>query len=286
MEICGSRKSRLLIVLMFFDNRSRDNQPFMRIGNFPIGVTTLLVGLLVCGMIVTALLGPLNSSVFLDFSPEAVWRRGQIWRIVSYLAVGQVGFFTIFNLLFVYSFGRDCEQELSRARYLVLLAILIATPVVVVSVLWLLGVSGFLMGSTPLSIGLVIAFATIYPNAEWWGGIPMKFVAIGSMFLAAVGAISSGDQMGLLSTLITCAVSYGYLQGLRSQSFNGWRWPDFLRPRPKFRILPSPSPRPQSSSETDDLLDKIARSGFDSLTAKERATLEAARLDLIQRDRR
>ena len=114
---------------MFFENRSRDQQPLMRIGNFPIGVTTLLVGWLVCGVIVSALLGPFQSSEFLAFSPEAVWRRGQIWRIVSYLAVGQVGFFTIFNLLFVYSFGRDCEQELSRARYLVLLAILIATPV-------------------------------------------------------------------------------------------------------------------------------------------------------------
>ena len=157
---------------------------------------------------------------------------------------------------------------------------------VVVSVLWLLGVSGFLVGAMPLSVGLVIAFATIYPNVEWWGGIPMKFVAIGSLFLAVVGALSSGDQIGLLSTLITCAASYGYLQGLRSQSFNGWKWPDFLRPRPKFRILPSPPRSAQSSSEVDDLLDKIARSGFDSLTAKERATLEAARLDLIQRDRR
>ena len=271
---------------MFFENRSRDQQPLMRIGNFPIGVTTLLVGWLVCGVIVSALLGPFQSSEFLAFSPEAVWKRGQIWRIVSYLAVGQAGFFTIFNLIFVYSFGRDCEQELSRARYLIFLAILIGTPVVVVSVLWLLGVSGFLVGAMPLSVGLVIAFATIYPNVEWWGGIPMKFVAIGSLFLAVVGALSSGDQIGLLSSLITCAASYGYLQGLRSQSFNGWKWPDFLRPRPKFRILPSPPRSAQSSSEVDDLLDKIARSGFDSLTAKERATLEAARLDLIQRDRR
>ena len=101
---------------MFFENRSRDQQPLMRIGNFPIGVTTLLVGWLVCGVIVSALLGPFQSSEVLAFSPEAVWKRGQIWRIVSYLAVGQAGFFTIFNLIFVYSFGRDCEQELSRAR--------------------------------------------------------------------------------------------------------------------------------------------------------------------------
>jgi hypothetical protein len=37
-------------------------------------------------------------------------------------------------------------------------------------------------------------------------------------------------------------------------------------------------------AEVDALLDKIARSGIRSLTAEERARLEAARADLLKRD--
>ena len=41
-----------------------------------------------------------------------------------------------------------------------------------------------------------------------------------------------------------------------------------------------------SRSEIDTLLDKIAKSGMSSLTAKEKATLERAREALIRKDQR
>ena len=277
---------------MFFENRFRDNQPLTRIGNLPIYGTTIIVAALVVGLIVSALFGGGVAMAMFAFSPEWFWRQGEVWRALSYLIVGQVNFFTIFSLFFLYSFGRDCEQELGRARYFAFLALLIVTPVAVATLLWLLGFGGGVAGSMHLSIGLVIAFGTIYPNVEWWGSIPMKYVAIGCMFLAAVGHLSDRDQIGLASTLATCAVSFGYIRAMRAGTFEGISLPAIFRRKPKFRVLPSPDVRGSAgrenatASDMDALLDKIAKTGIASLTAKERARLEAAREELMKKDRR
>ncbi len=272
---------------MFFENRFRDNQPLTRIGNLPVYGTTIIVAALVIGLVVSALFGGITALAMFAFVPELFWQHGQVWRGLSYLIVGQVNFFTLFMLLFLYSFGRDCEQELGRARYFGFLALLIATPVVIVTLLWLAGFRGYLDGSMHLAIGLVIAFATIYPNVEWRGGIPMKFVALGCLFLAAVGHLSQGDQIGFASTLATCAVSFGYIRAMRAGTFEGFSMPALFRRKPKFRVLPSPDAREsESASDLDALLDKIAKSGLASLTAKERARLEAGRAELLKKDQR
>ena len=256
---------------MLFDNHCRDNQPMTHIGRLPVYGTTILVAALVLGLVISSLSQSFGALAF--FSPDPFWKHGQIWRAVSYLIVGSVSFFTIFNLLFIYSFGRNCEQELGRSRYFAFLAILIATPVVVATLLWLFGFSGYVVGSTHLAMGLVIGFATIYPNVEWWASIPMKFVAIGCMFLSAVGHLSQGDEIGLGATLATCAVSFGYIKAMRAGAIDGFSFPTFARRKAKPR---------DTSGDMDALLDKIAKSGMASLSAKERARLQSARKELLK----
>jgi hypothetical protein len=61
--------------------------------------------------------------------------------------------------------------------------------------------------------------------------------------------------------------------------------------RPKLRVLPSPARSRGRDDEDavdsiDPLLDKIAKTGIDSLTPKERARLEKAREALMKRERR
>ncbi len=269
---------------MFFENSYRDNQPLTRVGSVPVYGTTILVAALVIGLVVSALAGGCVAAMMLFFEPELFWRHGQIWRALTYLMVGHVDFFTIFNLMFLYSFGRDCEQEMGRRRYFAFLGLLVATPVAVATLLWLLGFGGGVTGSTHLAMGLVIAFATIYPNVEWWASIPMKFVAIGCMFLAAVGHLSARDQIGLASTLVTCAVSFGYIRAIRAGAIEGISLPGFFRRKSKSHK--KAAPESDTPGEMDALLDKIAKSGMDSLTAKERARLQSARSEMMKRDKR
>jgi len=269
---------------MFFENQLRDNQPLGNYRGVPLYLTTLIVATLVVGVVFSALAGFGTAVGWFAFEPESFWRHGQVWRLVSYLAVSQANFFTLFNLMFLYAFGRDCEREMGRARYLAFLALLILTPVLIATGLWLAGFGGMVFGSTHLSIGLVIAFAAIYPNVLWWDIVPMKIVAVACMFLAAVGHLSQGDQIGLGSTLATCAVSFGYIRGMRAGLFSGISW------KVRFRRKPKPvgeAPRAKEApGDVDALLDKIAESGFQSLTAKEKQRLEAAREELLKRNRR
>ena len=272
---------------MFFENRYRDNEPITRIGSLRVFGTTIMVAALVVGLIASAIFGGFTATAMFAFIPELFWKHGHVWRALTYLIVGEANFFTLFSLLFIYSFGRDCEQELGRRRYFGFLAVLVAVPVAVATLLWLVGIPGGVAGSLHLSIGLVIAFATIYPNVEWWNVLPMKYVAVGCMFLAAIGDLREGNQIGLAATLATCAASFGYIRAMRNGTFEGFSLPALFRPKPKFRVLPSPDARESTApSDMDTLLDKIAKSGMASLTAKERARLEAARAELLKKDRR
>jgi membrane associated rhomboid family serine protease len=277
---------------MFFENQYRDNRPLGNFRGLPIYLTTITVAVFVVGLVYSALAGAFASLALFAFEPGLVWQHGQVWRLITYLAVDQINFFTIFNLLFLYSFGRNCEQEMGRSRYLAFLGLLILSPVLIATLLWFVGIGGGVAGSTHLSIGLVIAFATIYPNVEWLASIPMKFVAIGCMFLAAVGHLGNRDYIGLGSTLATCAVSFGYIRAMRSGFFSGLSWSALFRRKPKFRVLPPLEKQGNAGrdndtpSDMDALLDKIAQSGLHSLTAKERARLEAARKELLKKDRR
>lgn len=257
---------------MFFDNSCRDTQPLTHVGRLPVHGTTILVAALVLGLVISSLSQAFESLALFDAG--LFWKRGQIWRAVSYPIVGHVNFFTIFGLLFIYSFGRGCEQELGRRGYFPFLGVLVATPVAIATVLWLVGISGYVTGSTHLAMGLVIGFATIYPNVAWWASIPMKFVAIGCMFLSAVGHLSEGDQIGLGATLATCAVSFGYIRAMRAGVIDGFSLPAFARRKAK---------QPDTRGDMDALLDKITKSGMDSLTAKERARLQSARKELIKK---
>lgn len=277
---------------MFFESRDRDNRPLTRLGNVPIYATTLIVAALVAGLVVSALMGIADASAMFAFHPELFWREGHVWRALSYLIVDEPDFFTLFSLLFIFSFGRDCEQELGRRRYFGFLAVLIATPLLIATALWIFGLGGVVSGSRYLSIGLVIAFATIYPNVEWWNVFPMKYVAAACVFIAAIGDLGRGNQIGLACTLVTCAASFAYIRAMRAGAWEGFSLPAFFQRKPKFRVLPSPSSRGSALSESDTpsdmdaLLDKIAKSGMASLTAKERARLEAAREELLKKDRR
>ncbi len=277
---------------MFFESQDRDNQPLTRLGNVPIYATTIIVAGLVLGLVVSALMGGPAATGFFAFFPDLFWRHGHVWRALSYLIVDEADFFTLFSLLFIFSFGRDCERELGRRRYFGFLAVLIATPLLITTALWLAGLGGGVAGSRYLSIGLVIAFATIYPNIEWWNVLPMKYVAAACVFIAAIGDLSRGNQIGLACTLVTCAASFAYIRAMRAGAWEGFTMPALFRRKPKFRVLPTPDARrsaPRESaapSDMDALLDKIAKSGMASLTAKERARLEAARAELLKRDRR
>jgi len=76
-------------------------------------------------------------------------------------------------------------------------------------------------------------------------------------------------------------VSFAYICGMKQGAFSGFSW--------KTKLLQKPSAAPQEKEapgDVDALLDKIAQSGFQSLTPKEKLRLESAREELLRRNRK
>ena len=133
-----------------------------------------------------------------------------------------------------------------------------------------------------LQNSLMIAALTIATSA---------FAIVG---VFALYAIAYHDLPTLLSIAATCGFAHAfvrYQQGLFTLP-SLRLWP---KRKPNLRVLPDlpakrgaeksiPSAEEMSMSEVDALLDKIAKSGIGSLTAKERARLEEGRARLLKKE--
>ena len=253
----------------------------------PIYVTTILVALLVVAMFATTFLATARVSwLVFAFSPTLFWEHGALWQILTYPFLEQPSFFFIFSLFFLYWFGVDVERYLGRSRYLTLLGLLVLTSPLIQTVWWKLSMGGLCFGSTDLTIGFFVAFATLYPNLEYWGWITMKWLAFAGILLSSMNYLPEQNWPGLSSLLGTCAVSFGYvrfLQGGGSITVPGVI-ANLFRRRPRFKIVRASSSDGGGLHESiDPLLDKISKHGISSLTSRERAQLERARESLLKK---
>jgi hypothetical protein len=139
---------------------------------------------------------------------------------------------------------------------------------------------------------LFIAFATLYPNLEYFGWVPVKYVAFACLAISALSFVGERDWVGFSVLLADCAAAFGLVRYMKlggSVEFGDFaRKLNPFRRRPKFRVLPSSGTPARASGSAsiesvDAILDKIAKSGFASLTAQERDQLESAREALMKK---
>lgn len=253
----------------------------------PVYATTLLVALFVAGMFATVFLATARFDVdVFAFSPADLWRRGAVWQLATYPLVGRPSFFFLFSMLFLYWFGVDVERYLGRSRYFKLLALLLLTPPTLLSLWWKkTGLESGFAGSSDLAIGFFVAFATLYPNLEYWGWITMKWLAFAGIVLSSMNYLPAHDWPGLSVLLATCGAAFGYLRFL--QRGGSVELPDAIKAifkkRPKFKVVPGPTDNERLHESIDPLLDKISKHGLASLTPRERGQLRRARETLLKK---
>ncbi len=270
---------------------SEEHRPVMWLRGYPLYAAHFLVFVFTGSLLATSLLLALNAGhllAWLTFSSSEVL-RGQIWRVATYGLVNPPGLpFVIDMLMFVW-FGREVEKFFGQKKFLLLYGgIYLATPLLFTA----LGVWRplALSGETG-AFALFVAFASLYPNAVLMFDILAKWAAAVLIGIFTLMALAYHDWTGLMSLWITSGFAHLYVRGEQG-AFNlpRLRWP---QRRPKLRVLPdlpasklseSSSRDGGSMSEIDALLDKIARSGIGSLTAKERARLEQGRANLLKKE--
>jgi len=268
--------------------------------NVPIYLTTILTAVFVVGLVTSAVLmsvrSPLLGLLVFNMPLEPRW---SIWRMVSYVFVNQVSFFTPFSIFFFYWMSVGIETHLGRstlARLLTLLALVVPA----VAAAWWFGLgrssSTFSTGDYLFFSGMLVAFATLYPTTEVWGWIPFKWVAFACIACGSLMLLAGNDWIALTQLWASCGVAFAFMRYAVEQEHDDAESPIdrlkfWFRSR-KFRVV-KPEPRRRESASTDSasdeldrLLDKIAKSGINSLTPAERVRLEKAREALLRKERR
>jgi hypothetical protein len=274
---------------MFGVTTSDDYQPVTWVGRHPVRVTSIITALYVVGMFATVI----ALSARWDITPLAFQSRsflhGAIWQPLTCTLIQTASFLFLFNVLFFYWAGTEVEKSLGIRRYLHLFGLLMLVPPIVLIAWGTFGAQWSYLGLYEVAIGMFIAFATLYPNVELFGWIPLKWLACAGLGLVSLQYLPNHDW-GYLSVLwAMCLASFCYIrfvQGRISINFN-LRRPLFRR-RPKLTIVQRTSSH--RAVEPDDvyasidpILEKIAGSGINSLTPSERRALDRARTRLLKK---
>lgn len=273
-----------------------DTLPLTWLGRVPVYATTILIAMLVLGMVATVMLESANADISMfAFTAQAFWKKAFLWQLFTHPLIAYPSFFYIFGLIFAYWFGVGIESYLGRRVFLRIVFLLCLVPALTATAWWLAGTPVEVRGDLQLVVGLFIAYATLYPNAEWWNWITMKWLAFAGIVLQSLMFFPKHEWELLTVFLSACAAAHFYTRYEQGHwTLPRLRW---ARRKPALRVLPRESARGQSAefddqpedeldSEVDALLEKIARNGLASLSAKERARLEQARENLLKKERK
>lgn len=265
---------------------SEEHQPVTYLRGYPIYAAHFIVLVFVVSMFVTEIALTFNSGQLLNWFPFMSETSKEIWRIGTYGLVNRASIWFAIDMLMIASFGRELEKVYGRHKFLQLFSCIYVLPPLLLTLLspWL---PSFLAGQKG-ALALFVGFATLYPNATMMFNLLAKWVAVVLVGIYTLSSLGNHDWPSLISLWSTAGFVYLYVQHQQGRL----TLPSFkLLPRqPKLRVLPDlPKPKKtagtktvseSSMAEVDALLDKIAQSGISSLTAKERAQLDAAREDL------
>jgi len=270
---------------------SEEHQPALWLRGYPVYAAYLIVLVFVASMLATTLLMAFKLAPLLAWLPFASVEvlRGEVWRVVTYGLVNPPSLWFVLDMAMIVWFGREVEKVLGRRRLMLLFGgVYLVSPLLfTVLGLWF---PTKLAGETG-GFALFIAFATLYPDVAVFFGILAKWIAAILVGVYSLMALAYHDWLGGLSLWATVGFAFAFVRHEQGRL----TLPRFrlFRRGPKLRVLPGYQGRgdeapgvgkAESMAEVDALLDKIARSGVSSLTARERAKLDSARNELIKRE--
>ncbi len=223
----------------------------------------------------------------------------QPWSLVTYMFLHYDFIHLLFNVLMLYWFGKIFLDYFSQRQLLGLYLMGGLTGGLLYVVLYnllppfreLADIS-YLLGASAAVIAIIMAAAFYAPNREVHlfliGKVPLKFLAL-FMVLSYIIGISAANAGGNIAHLGGVAAGFGFVAALRRgtdialpfalplETIGLW-----FKPRPNIRVVHRQTPRNDHEynrrratdhEELNRILDKIAETGYESLTATERETL-------------
>ncbi len=275
-------------------HRSPENyDPITWVGRVPVYATTIIVALYVACMVGVAVALASGADAVLgklSFTSTEVLRHGEIWRCLTYAFVNPPDPWFIISLVMLYIFGRDVEQHLGRKGFVRLyLGFLLLGPSLLLAADLVTG-QPYQLSHSWANFAVFLAFAALYPNAQFFFQIPAKvfaWVFLGISVLQLLAGQQWPEMLVLLAT--ACLAYYAIRHGaaLNLDFLSRLRTARPATKRPRLRVVEKPDDEPVDPHRIiDPLLEKISRDGLASLTRRERDLLERARAALLEQERR
>lgn len=238
---------------------------------------------------------------WLILNTSKVW-DGQVWRLLTYafLHSPDTPFHILFNMLFLWWFGSDIEQLYGRREFL-LIYLVSAFSGGVVYQLWSLTQPhpSLCLGASGAVTTMLVLCACHFPRRVIYVFLilPMPIWLFAVLNIAQdVFRFVSNQQGGVAVSvhLAGAAVGLAYFkwQFNFANWFQGLMWWQHVRTRPRLKLYdpapPKEEPVAVSATSTavamdehleaklDAVLEKIAKTGKDSLTQQEQAILQQA----------
>lgn len=221
----------------------------------------------------------------------------QPWSLVTYMFL-HVGFLhLLFNILGLYWFGKLFLYHFEGSKLLGLYLLGgISGALLYVAAYNLLpvfvSVNGLLLGASASVVAILVALAVYDPNREihllFIGPVALKYIAAFYVLLSVIG-ISSSNPGGNLAHLGGAAWGWFYIYQLRRGKDRGAglirlldKLAQGIKPKSKMKVTFKQPPRNDyeynsyknsKQEEINQILDKIAKSGYESLSKEEKEIL-------------
>ncbi len=265
-------------------------QPLMWVRGHGIYATHFVVLIFALSLIATSVAMSLHLGWALDstlFSTPEVF-RGQLWRFLTYGLYNPPSISFAVDMVLMALFGREVEKFFGHKRFIQLSAGLYLLPPLFFTAIGFWWPTEFYGESVALAT--FVAFATLYPDVVVCYEVLAKWAAVILVGVFAMIHLAHHDWTSMVSLALRTAFAFSFVRYLQGRitllSFKFWQR------KPRLRVLPDLKSdetisinltKASSATEMDALLDKIAKSGMSSLTAKERAQLAKAREEMMQK---
>ena len=297
-----------------------DNQPLGHFKNYPVYLATVLVVVHVASMLAGVVLSPQVYAEALQFAPEIYSPVAQPWRWITYAFVQVPTFWFLIDMYLLYSFGRQIEQNFGRRVLARLYGALILLPPLLVTIAFYteIGNSQTLAGSNLASFSLFLGICLMNPGGLLFGIPFLSLKLVGPLLLGitALSYLAARDWVGLIVLLACVLLVYKMLRAsglparfemIKDALKNAMpvrktkaSAPSSRNPsagsagksgnspskyyEPKIKPKPELAPERKVIEEIDAILEKITRSGVESLTPGEKAALQKASSKLKDTD--
>ncbi len=223
----------------------------------------------------------------------------KLWQIVTYMFLHGGWFHVIFNLLGLWMFAGELEQNWGSSlflRYYMVSGIGAGFFIALMNYIMYAqsGINPVTIGASGAIYGILLAYGVTWPNRKvlLYFVVPIKIkylvilfglIEFLGMLSTASGAGGNVSHIGHLGGLLTGLLYFflGIRRSNKNQSAEKIGSDNYisrllkkLRIKRKKKVIEA---RIQSKKIIDELLEKIARQGMSSLTAQEKKNLEWAR---------